>query len=107
MTKTKKNHQAEVQGEVVHGHIELNGQGNGPSHKSVKPVRAEDVIPGSYKKALLKDMAQRFKSPEGRSLKSMGSLGFPKLKLSSKKKVDSNKSSRDREVQQKAPSDEV
>jgi hypothetical protein len=70
MTKTKKKNQAEVQGEVVQGHIELNGQGNGPSHhKSVKPIRAEDVIPGSYKKALLQNMAQRSKSSEGRNTK--------------------------------------
>jgi hypothetical protein len=59
MTKIKMKNQAKVQGEVVSGHIELNGQGPTPSHKSVKPVRAEDVIPGSYKKALLKSMAKQ------------------------------------------------
>ena len=38
------------------GHIDVNGQGPIPRHKSVKvvPTRAADVIPGSYKKALLK-----------------------------------------------------
>ena len=57
--KKKQTIQAQVQGEVAQGHIELNGQGPVPSHKSVKPGRAEDFIPGSYKKALLKSMAKQ------------------------------------------------
>jgi len=44
MPKSKsksKSEQAQVQGEVVTGHIELNGQGSKPSHKSV-------VKPGKF-----------------------------------------------------------
>ncbi len=48
-SKSKSSRQAQVQGEVVSGHIELNGQGSQPRHKSGKPGRAEDVIPDSAK----------------------------------------------------------
>jgi len=57
--------QAQVQGEVVSGHIELNGQGSIPSHKSVKPGKFVNYVPGSYKKALMRSMAQRSSSNSG------------------------------------------
>jgi hypothetical protein len=68
MPKSKsksKSSQAQVQGEVVSGHIELNGQGSIPSHKSVKPGKFVNYIPGSYKKALMRSMAQRSSSNSG------------------------------------------
>lgn len=45
-----KTSQEKMQGEVVLGHIELNGQGSQPSHKSGKSGRAEDSTPSSAKK---------------------------------------------------------
>jgi hypothetical protein len=62
MPKSKskaKTSQEKMQGEVVLGHIELNGQGSQPSHKSGKSGRAEEVISGSSKNA----------QPPGRCLK--------------------------------------
>jgi len=74
MPKSKsksKSEQAQVQGEVVTGHIELNGQGSKPSHKSVvKPGKFVNYVPGSYKKALLRSMAQQSVSTSGNSSKS-------------------------------------
>ena len=43
--------QAQVQGEVVLGHIELNGQGSQPSHKSGKSGSAAKFISGAAKNA--------------------------------------------------------
>ncbi len=69
MPKSKsktESQQAQVQGEVVTGHIELNGQGSKPSHKSVvKPGKFVNYVPGSYKKALLRSMAQQSVSTSG------------------------------------------
>jgi hypothetical protein len=68
MPKSKskaKTSQEKMQGEVVLGHIELNGQGSVPSHKSVKPGKFVNYVPGSYKKALMRSMAQRSSSNSG------------------------------------------
>jgi hypothetical protein len=86
MAKTKSK-QAQVQGEVVTGHIELNGQGSKPSHKSVvKPGKFVNYVPGSYKKALLRSMAQQAASTSGgKSSKSTA----PKVKKSPKSRSGS------------------
>jgi hypothetical protein len=89
--KKKQTIQAQVQGEVAQGHIELNGQGPVPSHKSVKPGRAEDFIPGSYKKALLKSMAKQAMVGSGvragaKSGEDSAKSTAPKVKSAEKKK---------------------
>ena len=102
MTKQRSNSNQgnEVQGEVVSGHIDVNGQGPIPRHKSVKvvPTRVADVIPGSYKKALLKNMAQRSASSEGHRSKSKDPFKSP-----SKKHSSAGKSSRESKGHQVAP----
>ena len=89
MPKSKsqsKSEQAQVQGEVVTGHIELNGQGSKPSHKSVvKPGKFVNYVPGSYKKALLRSMAQQSVATSGNSSKSTA----PKVKKTSKERSNS------------------
>ena len=87
MTKSKsKSNSGTTGGEGGDGHIELNGQGATPSHKSdVKPGKFVNYVPGSYKKALLRSMAQRPSSNfEGVSSKSTA----PKTKRSPKPRSD-------------------
>ena len=87
MTKSKsKSNSGTTGGEGGDGHIELNGQGATPSHKSdVKPGKFVNYVPGSYKKALLRSMAQRPSSNfEGVSSKSTA----PNTKKSPKPRSD-------------------
>ena len=88
MPKSKsksKSEQAQVQGEVVTGHIELNGQGSKPSHKSVRPGKFINYVPGSYKKALLRSMAQESVATSGNSSKNTA----PKVKKTPKERSNS------------------
>ena len=84
MTKSKSKSGSSV-GEMAEGHIELNGLGDPPRHKSVKPGRFINYAPDSYKKALLRSMAQRSSSNSGGVLPKSTA---PKTKKSPKPRSD-------------------